>query len=525
MRTPPVVVSTEGREVSARRGRWLWVLLGVVIFAVGAGLRIGEIWERPFWRDEAWVAVAARDLSWAQVLTQTELPTPPLFLLVTKATGMVVSPPELGMRLMPLLCGIAIVPLIYAVGRSLRLPRCVAMVGMALAACSYVLTTWSREAKQYELEVFWSLLGAWCVARLACGGGGRRLAWLATGLCAICLVGPWAGYGVVFPLAALLVGLLLHPNGAPKRRRHNRATALLAMAILGASVGILLLVQAGGQAARGALQQEMARKFLDGTLHSWVRGGGKVLHLALGSLWPIADLQSRSSIAVTGAGILVVGALGLFVWPRRGRRIASVWLGGTLGLLLMAALLHRYPIVFRMMIWLAPPLILSVATALVVGLRYLILFLTDRTWIAFAVAMLLTVPLAARVATKVASKRLWVHHEFRPLLARVHQHPDARVLVSLLASPCVKYYAGDRKDWHFVPTVAATLPEPGFCYRSFVEQTLPGKGQSALLLTTSIERGLVSILSSTRGVHLSLEGETPGEPAYGCALLIRIWVE
>ncbi len=110
-------------------------------------MRIGGLADRPFWRDEAWVAYAATEMDWLGLLGQSEFPMPPLFALSVKLCVGLPLPPELGLRMLPFLCGVLILPLSYAVARTLRAPRTVALTGMALIASSPLLVIWSRELR------------------------------------------------------------------------------------------------------------------------------------------------------------------------------------------------------------------------------------------------------------------------------------------------------------------------------------------------------------------------------------------
>jgi len=115
---------TTGNTASAvwRYRRWLvWSLL-LLLIAWAIFVRAWAVSERPFWVDEAWVAYAATQQSYGQLFRQTDLPMPPLFAAATKLLGSIVGPPELGLRLLPIACGIACVPLSYLILRTLRVP-------------------------------------------------------------------------------------------------------------------------------------------------------------------------------------------------------------------------------------------------------------------------------------------------------------------------------------------------------------------------------------------------------------------
>ena len=182
----------------------LWV--AVVALAWGIFARVYRLWERPFWRDEACVADAVTRLSWTELLDQSALPAPPLFALAAKATGAVAAPAEVGLRLVPLFSGVILLPLVYAVARRLRAPRTLALAGMILCSTGLMLVIWSRELRQYEVEALLSVGLALAVFHIR---RGERMSWaVVTTAMLLLLIGPWLGYGFVFPAATLALMLI-----------------------------------------------------------------------------------------------------------------------------------------------------------------------------------------------------------------------------------------------------------------------------------------------------------------------------
>jgi predicted membrane-bound mannosyltransferase len=178
--------------------------LGALLLAWSAFARVWNVGSRPLWQDEAALANAVRQLPAKDLLLQAEVSTPPLFALVSKLVGSRIARPELGLRLLPLLCGVLLVPLAYVTARTLAAPRSVALAGMSLTASSVMLVIWSREFRHYEIEAFLSTVLALLVFRLRRAARTQRIWPLVLGVLAVCAIGPWIGYGTIFSITALL---------------------------------------------------------------------------------------------------------------------------------------------------------------------------------------------------------------------------------------------------------------------------------------------------------------------------------
>ena len=120
--------------------------------------------------------------------------TPPLYYLLAAGTGLADTPEEL--RTIPLLAGVATIPLTYAVGLR-TVGRTAAMVGAALVALSPFLIFYSTEARAYSLAMLFSLLSTWAMLRAL---EDDRWPWWAA--YAVCVAGAmYSHYTAVFVLA------------------------------------------------------------------------------------------------------------------------------------------------------------------------------------------------------------------------------------------------------------------------------------------------------------------------------------
>lgn len=440
----------------------------------GVFVRTWGVSERPFWVDEAWVAYAATHQSYGQLLRQTELPMPPLFAAVTKLFGSIVGPPELGLRLLPIACGIACVPLSYMILRTLRVPGSAALAAMSLTASSYILVRWSRELKHYEVEAFLSLLLALVVLRTRCCRPLRHRWWHRIALIAICLAGPWLGYGFVFPAAVLVaVMILLRPETG--ERRESVIAGLLALAALTVSTAVVFSVAAGPQGRQPALMAFTSQWFINPLdLRSWLRAAFHAC-VSLSVLlfpWEWAETLSLSDSAVYAGLIALVICLlamvGLWAWPGRGRREVAWWVAGPWLLTLLAGLAHRYPFAQpRMTALLAAPLILAVAAGLVRIGRECFVLLNARGGRGIAAAFILTLTPVFYMINAPIRHDYCAYHDFPKLLEilKRQRQPGELLVVSYLAGPSVRFYIGaGGEPVVYVPNSAGSLPAPDYDY-------------------------------------------------------------
>ncbi|MHC4986175.1 MAG: glycosyltransferase family 39 protein, partial [Planctomycetota bacterium] len=510
-------MSTDASAVP-KPGLWFWLVFAAIL-ATGVSLRVWQLDERPFWRDEAWVALAAAETPWSGILDRADIPVPPLFLAAVKATGSLPGPAEVMMRLLPLLCGLATIPLVYAVARRLRAPRMVALSAMLVAAGSWGMANWSRELKQYQIEA--SLVLVLALAILSVRQETRRRAfWLtAGGAWAVCLLGPWLGYGVVFPFAAILATPILLPRG---QRRQALWVAGVGAVVLAAS---LLLVMGHVGRAQSAITTEhgiMAAQHVQaGDLDSWMRGGGRAVAAVVYMFVPPTNMTDRKAVfLLMGLPFVALVVLGLAFWPRRTRRILVVWQGLPWLLMLAATLLKLYPFcVPRMMCWSVPMIVLAGSMGVVAAVRFVVLLFSSRGALSLVIALVVCCIPAVLARGIWTREDQWIHHDFPRVLAELQRErqPGEPVLVSLFASPCVRFYARGRDaDFVYTPTVSGTEMLPGFDRRQMIEQVLATSPQRAWLLDTSDADILLRLLGDFP-VDVRPICQAGEDPLYGSA--------
>lgn len=518
------------REVPpmSRRSQILFWSVAAAVFAWGVFVRSWGLTARPFWQDEAWVANAVTHESWAQLATQTAVPMPPLFALASKAFGSLVSPPEAGLRLLPMFCGMACVPLSYLAVRTLRAPKLAALAGMAACASSLMLVVWSREAKQYEIEAFLGLLLALLVFRTRRCPPARSRGLAGAGIVVICLVGPWLGYGVVLP-ALTLVSLLivLRPLAGPRGPQVILGAASLAA--LAVSVLAVEYVAAAQQAANPALLSFTRHWFVDPTsISSWLRAGAYAAWssgmLFLPQLWV-------SGLAWAGLAAAVVWALallGLLTWPRSGRIEMLCWVLGPWLLMLAAAIARRYPFAApRMMAFAAAPTILAVVMGLVRVCRGCSIVVTGRGGPGLFAAVILTLLPAIYMIRVPIGHRYAPNHGF-PALLRTLEHerrPGELAVVTMNAVPSVQYYAPSiAEPVVFVPVAAGVTPVPDFDYSSLVAGIVSRAGPRCWMVsidepTDTIRQDLLRALQAS-GYSVRVAAQAGTNDSYGMAELL-----
>lgn len=443
----------------------------IAILAWGAFVRVWNLSGRPFWADEAWVARTVRDSSPVDLLCQTEVPLPPLFAVATKLIGRAIAPPELAYRLLPALCGVFALPLVYAVARTLRSPRTLALGAAGLCASCLMLVIWSRELKHYSIEALVSVLAALLVFRLRrCHARGTRRI-LVVGIVLLCAISPWLAYGTVFPLGALLpILLILKPQAGS--RRASFAIGATGLLTLGASLAGVWLLVAGKQAADPSLAAFTANWYIQPLdPHSWARACFYAALAAVGLFFPLEwflPIFGGAELAVLAAAasaIWLLALLGLGTWPRRGRLELAAWLLGPYLAMLGAALFALYPFgVPRMTQFWAPPMIVVVAAGLArLGRAACLVVLRQGRPALLGAALLGVLPVALIIREPVCHCYHF-YHDFPKMLATLERKraPGEFVLVELGAVPCVRYYAPNlRPPVLYAPIAAGVAPKVG----------------------------------------------------------------
>ena len=329
--------------------RLAWLALGV-----GVAARVAFLGSKPFWRDEAWVAVLLGQPMGA-LLGDPHRPVPIGFVVLAKlCDALPWLSPEVRLRLVPLACGCTAVLAMAVLARRLGSSRAVAVATLWLAAGLPGLIYYSRELKAYSLD----LLLATLIPLLAIEPRGRgengaarpgRERWL---LLAVLAVAPWVSFGAVFPLAATLGWLCLSwwPRG-----RGPATRALVPLLVASASIAGAYAFALRSQSSNASLLQEWQDELRPSGATAPLAAAGRYFGASLDYLFP-------------GLGLLVLPVLllGAFAWPQRYRFFVLWLVVATAAATAAVALLGRYPLTRgRLLLFAAPPYVLLAAAGLV----------------------------------------------------------------------------------------------------------------------------------------------------------------
>jgi len=176
-------------------GRWL----GLLVLA-GAALRFATLDLQSLWYDEAVTAhLVQMDLGAMLRAIPGSESTPPLYYVLAWLAAQLAGTGEAALRVLPALCGVATIAVVWAIARRLGGDRA-ALYAAALTAVNPMLVWFSQEARAYALLALLAACSAllWLRA-LESPRTGRLLAWgavaalaLATHYYALFLVGPQA---------------------------------------------------------------------------------------------------------------------------------------------------------------------------------------------------------------------------------------------------------------------------------------------------------------------------------------------
>ncbi len=409
------------------------------LLASGAALRLWQyLGGASLWLDELALArnvvgrplpeLLGKPLSWSQMAPQG-------FLLIEKLAASALGPSDGALRLFPLLCGLAALPLFVVVARHfLSGPGLV--LGTALFAFSPSLIFYSAEVKQYASDLAVALaLAALALELVRRGATARRC--LALGLAGAAAV--WLSQAAVLVLAGIGVALA---GLALARRERPPAWRPLALAFVPWGLS-------GAAAVLDGLRRltPATHAFLQ---HFWRRGFMPMPPRSLGDavwLWSVLSSElGRGGLDWTWRGLCVlVMLLGWAALWRSGgaRREASLVLSAPGGVALAASAAGLYPFEGRLILFLVPAFLIGFAAGADAVRRWAAARAAPgRGWRAVAgrVAFLvLAYPPAYGFA---ANLPVYRPEETKPMLAYVqaHRRPGDAVLAYYAAGQALGFY-------------------------------------------------------------------------------------
>lgn len=324
-----------------------WLLL-----ALGVALRLALYLSRSSLSiDETSLALDIGTHSFMQLLHPlASLQTaPPLYLETTKLATVLFGMSEWSLRLVPLVCGLALLVVTWRVARRL-LPEPAAIATLGLCAVTPTLVQYSVTAKPYIGDALTALVMiALGLAVLEDPAGQRR--WWGLGLGGIAAV-VWS---IPAPFVLAAVGLAL----AWGLWARHRTTEWRRIAACGTGWGIacalVYVFFYRGPAASPYMAQFWSAAFFT-PLHP---AGWRLLGTAL-----VQALVARPVSAPAMLAALFLFASGCAYWWRAGQRWVVLVFGVTLLIVIAASAAHRYPLSARLLLGLVPMLLLAIGGAL-----------------------------------------------------------------------------------------------------------------------------------------------------------------
>lgn len=393
------------------------------LIGVGLLLRLVQYLDnRSLWIDEASLALNLIRRSYAGILQPLDYhqAAPPGFLLSSEAVTSILGTSEYAFRLLPLLFGIAALPLFYGVARRYVGPTAVTL-SLVLFAFSPRLIWYSSEFKHYSLDLFVALVVLLWAARIADEGLTWGRAALIGAVGAICV---WFSYPIVFVLAGVGVTLAWSFGRGAQWRRLGRLSAAAGAWSASFLAQYFLLIR---DVDRGWLQDFWQDYFVPlpptsvGDMYEWGRRFGLALQEPLG-------------LELYYAGLVVL-AVGSWVMLRRRPELLSLLLLPA-AFTLLAAALKQYPFGGRLVLFLVPALALLVAEGMA-AVWERSKGIAARGLALVVIGSLLWAPVVEALGVP------FRHEELRPVVTYLEEHyrPGDVIYVYYGAEPAFRYYA------------------------------------------------------------------------------------
>lgn len=338
---------------SAQRGSELFrspLLLGALL-ALGAVVRLAEFARnRSLWLDELGIArnVATRS-AWSLVSSPLDYgqAAPAGFLFIEDVLWSTIHR-DWALRLWPLACGLAALPLFLVLARRL-LPDFGAALALALFAVSAALVDYSAQAKPYATDVLAAIVLTLLAIDLLAGRASPRRVALA-GASTV-----WFSHSAVLVAAGLGIAMAVAALSRWPSRRRGVAIVILVWALAaGAAIGLALHDMSPG--TRAYMYASWLPQFTPSTWEP-IRLGAWLARRLSGAF-------GFNTLGFVGAPAWLLAALlgGAMLWRRDVQ--ASLFVIMPIGATVLAAVAHLYPFGDRLILFLAPCfLILAAAGA------------------------------------------------------------------------------------------------------------------------------------------------------------------
>ncbi|GAB3537844.1 hypothetical protein GCM10027443_31590 [Pontibacter brevis] len=322
---------------------------------------------RSLYVDEIFLATSLVKMDFLELaapMLEYEQKAPLGFLWMERLMVLVFGTSEMALRLFPLLCGIASLFLFLPVARYFLKPLGV-VVAMGVMATAPPLIYHAVEAKQYSTELFAAVAALFLYIRFHKQMGLPSL--VLWGLGGALLL--WFSFSSIFILAGMAFGVCLHYLLRKEWRHLFRSVIPFSMWLVSFVITYVLFTHKHGEAAWLLHWFKIRHSFMPfppsspADLKWFLQKVFSVLHYPLGLSWldlsptqhPVLRVLARMSLLS-----LAVLAVGFPAFYRKDRKHFLVLIFPLL-LVLVASGLELYPFMDRLIVFLAPVLVLFLA--------------------------------------------------------------------------------------------------------------------------------------------------------------------
>ncbi|MEP6571605.1 MAG: glycosyltransferase family 39 protein [Gemmatimonadota bacterium] len=342
---------------ATRTQRWLRLAPGTLI-VLGALLRLRAYFHfRPLWLDEAMLSLNIGSRSFVQLLKPlTDDQSAPIpFLWATRLSITVGGMNEASLRLLPLVCGVLLLVLLWRTARNL-LDTLPALVALAMAVLSPLLIYYSNEVKPYVVDALVTLIVVNAVLVVIADSESPK-PWRRLGLTGVFAV--LASAPAFLVLAGAGAALLFTPGiwaGRESRRR-----LLFTGTAWACTFGVVYVAFIRPAASNPYLQTYWASSFLSPLEPHLASRAASAFGTTMQGIF-VGD--GGSWRATVGLALLLGCAAGAVRLARtRGVPILMLLVVPPLAAV-AASMVHRYPIAPRLMLFASPLTILLLAAGL-----------------------------------------------------------------------------------------------------------------------------------------------------------------
>lgn len=322
------------------------------LIALGILLRVARyLANRSLWLDEVLLARNILERSFAGLLQPLGLNqgAPVGFLMLQKLAVTFLGGSEYALRLLPLLAGVASVPLFWLLARRL-LDLPIALFALALFVVNEPLIYYSSEAKQYGLDVTVALIILLAAARVLehHHSARRLLMFLMVGVLAV-----WFSHPAVFVIAGAGSVLIASEWHAGRRAMALRFAILSLLCAISFAAHYLLFMHSLND-------NDYLRRYWASAFMPWPPSTATLTWFPR-TFWELFHDRSRAPVNLLLPEIAIfafgLGAVALFLQRRKN----LLFLAMPIILTLAAAIAHKYPFSDRLVLFITPIFLMVIA--------------------------------------------------------------------------------------------------------------------------------------------------------------------